>query len=163
MKRPVLNSKIIAEVSAPFCEEMENVTVEDIVANYCEIEGWLRIVERIEKSKGVRLSTHEAAIVDMLWFHCSYVLTEYQWQWAKEYDIQPDLPLGTTTTEGIITGISGSKPASYAVKRYGQVDTPGHVARYAVPFEEAIPCAPPEEFTQDFDGNPFGPVPAFLQ
>ena len=83
----------------------------------------------------------DAAIVDDLdglGMNVSALLRKACIDWARDNDIQPPFPVGTTISRGEITGIYQHDGACYEVRAPGETEPS---RRYIVRFEEA--CLPP--------------------
>ena len=73
--------------------------------------------------------------LDCLGMDVSSLLRKACIDWARDNNIQPPLPVGTTITRGEITGIYAHDGACYEVKAPGETEPS---RRYIVRFEEAV-------------------------
>jgi hypothetical protein len=75
-----------------------------------------------------------ANALDEIGYNVKDALDALEWEWQKEYNIQPKLEMGTKIKEGVISGISQYHSACYEVRHN---ENPNSFK--IIKFENAIP------------------------
>jgi hypothetical protein len=124
-KRPTVNKDIIRNAARQILERLEFIGigedyVEDLVDVYDHFSDGYELAKRLDDRYGWELNIEMVNSLDSMDSIVSGIVRVKEKQWVEEYNIQPELEIGTKIKEGVIHGVSKYHPATYEVLRYGE-------------------------------------------
>lgn len=130
--RPKITDEIRLEAARRLCEGT-HFEPEHVAKVYWGFMDGFELAKALE-DEGYEIKTSDVETLDSMSHYIHAVHKEECWKWVKENNIQPEYPVGTRLTRGIIEDISEYNPAYYKVKEYGCTEKS---RRILVRFEDA--------------------------
>lgn len=140
MQRPTMTKELLAATAAAFCERngWDADQAEDL-AKVCRHGGRMdgyEMAKELDTYHGWLITAEDVETLDCFSSELREAHRQACIAWARDYNVQPPLPIGTMTTRGEITGISEYDGATYLVRENGCAD---ESRRLLVRFEDARP------------------------
>lgn len=141
--RPGISKDIIEKAALATAKETPNLKndqvgelAESIAINYCFGDDGYKLAKKLECD----CWDVDSMFVEAMDFMDTEVRELHRaecWKWVKEKKVNPDLPIGTKLTTGVIDGVSEYVPAAYSVKPIGHDDARQGYRRLIIKFEDA--------------------------
>lgn len=125
-------NKVISENKSIF-HDIDDYGIEDIVEKYHYGMDGYEIAKKLDDN-GWEMNLEIANALDEIGYNVKSILSELEWEWQKEYNIQQQFEIGTKIKEGVISGISQYHAACYEVRHN---ENPNSFK--IIKFENAIP------------------------
>lgn len=132
--RPKIDYDIIL-TAAKFLAERIDADAETIADCYDYPMDGYELASKLDKWAGWDINRQLVDDLDDMDFYVNQELTKREKLWTEENNIQPDLPIGTKLTKGIITGICEYYPARYLVQEYNDTNLN---RKLLIKFEDAV-------------------------
>jgi hypothetical protein len=135
MKRPTVTNEIVREAAEYVLRAADDDEIEAVVKIYNHPMDGYRIARALEDELIENYTTNDVLEFDGISSRVDNSLREKEWQWVKEWNIQPPLPAGTAIKQGIIHDVCIYRPATYRVAEYRSTSPDGFLL---VKFENAV-------------------------
>lgn len=140
MKRPTVTDEIVREAATFVLKTADDDEIDAIVKIYNHPMDGCAIARELECELCADYTTNDVLNFDRISDRVDDRLREYEWQWAREWNIQPPYPDGTAIMQGIIYDVCSYHPATYRVVEYRvaeyRITAPGGFL--LVKFEDAV-------------------------
>jgi hypothetical protein len=138
-KRPTATEDIIRTAAKELLKDpvfmgIDEMYAEDIVEAYDSFYDGYELAKELDNRYGWDINIEMVNSLDGMDSIVSNMVREKEREWVKEYDIKPELEVGTKIKQGIIKGVDEYRPATYKVQR--EVETRKGYYRL-VKFEDA--------------------------
>jgi hypothetical protein len=119
MKRPAVTDEIVREAATFVLKTADDDEIDAIVKIYNHPMDGYAIARELECELCADYTTNDVLNFDRISARVDNSLREKEWQWVKEWNIQPPYPNGTRIKQGVIHGITEYAAATYRVKEDG--------------------------------------------
>ncbi len=142
-QRPRVTDEMVKTAIAKLLQryQFENGNAEELFEVYFRGANGFELAKALEEDHNWTIGTPDVIRLDNLDFMVEEEHEVACKKWAQENNIAPPLPVGTQIKEGVITGVSNHRTATYEVKLQDAVDTPQCSVRRYVNFEHAVAVA----------------------
>lgn len=126
MKRPEITREFIATTAVKFCNDnfWSTKQAADITRVYRiggRLDGY-ETAKDLESMCGWSPTAMDVSTLEDFFRVVSNTYREVCFEWARDNNIQPPLPIGTMTTKGEITGIYARDAACYEIRMIGDAE-----------------------------------------
>jgi hypothetical protein len=135
MKRPTVTDEIVREAATFVLKTADDDEIDAIVKIYHHPMDGYRIARALEDELRENYTIDDALDFDGIGSRIDSRLLKHEWQWAREWNIQPPYSEGTAIMQGIIHDVCSYRPATYRVAEY-RITTPDRFL--LIKFEDAV-------------------------
>jgi hypothetical protein len=135
--RPTISTKVIEDGVRAFCEKYGygDDEMRDVIRVFSPHSNGYKLARELDDRCGWEISPSDVDTLDCVGTHVDAAHRESVRQWVADYDIKPELSIGTHIKRGVIAGIAGPhSPACYLVKEHGCTRDGRHLL---IKFEDA--------------------------
>lgn len=136
MERPKVTPEMIAQAAQKLASEngWDSEQVDDVAKHWRRCMNGYELAKELDTYCGWEIDVSDVEALDCIDSEVRGIHRAACWEWAKEHNVQPPLPIGTMTTRGEITGISKYDAAAYLIRENGEIN---ESRRLIVLFEDA--------------------------